>query len=391
MIRAFFAGERPIKIMTKSANDNARADAVSGGYPTTDAAPQIDDVRIVETRELVRPDELIHGLPAAPIARHIAARRDEIHRVLTRASDRLLVVVGPCSIHGRDVALAYAEKLLPTARELAADLLVVMRVYFEKPRTAVGWKGLINDPNLDGSFKINDGLRLAREILIDINKMGLACGTEFLDVITPQYYADLIGWGAIGARTTESQIHRELASGLSCPIGFKNGTDGNIKIAVDAIRAASQPHHFLSVTKRGRSAISTTTGNENCHVILRGGGGRANYDAQSVETLSQLLAKAALPPRAMIDCSHANSGKDPAKQAGVSADVARQVAGGDYRVVGAMIESHLVAGRQECEPGRELVFGQSITDGCAGWEETETMLRGLAEAVQARRRLPDGD
>jgi 3-deoxy-7-phosphoheptulonate synthase len=281
-------------------------------------------------------------------------------------------------------AREYAGKLKEAKDGLAADLLIVMRVYFEKPRTTVGWKGLLNDPKLDGSFHINEGLQVARHLLLELNASGLPAGCEFLDMITPQYLADLVSWGAIGARTTESQVHRELASGLSCPVGFKNGTDGNVRIAIDAIRAAQAPHHFLSVTKDGHSAIVSTTGNEDCHVILRGGK-QPNYDAATVNAAAKNLAEAGIPARIMIDFSHGNSGKDPQRQLDVGADVSLQVAGGDERIFGVMIESHLKAGRQDLLPGKELIYGLSITDACIGWEDSYRLLAGLAEAVRKRR------
>lgn len=346
-----------------------------------------DDVRIKEIKELVPPSHLFREFPASDRAVELTyeTRRD-IHRILHGSDDRLLVVVGPCSIHDVDAALEYAGRLKRVREALVDDLIVVMRVYFEKPRTTVGWKGLINDPMLDGSFRINEGLRIARHLLIDLNELGVPAATEFLDLITPQYVADLISWGAIGARTTESQVHRELASGLSCPVGFKNGTDGNLKIAVDALRASRQPHHFLSVTKGGHSAIVATQGNEDCHVILRGGK-QPNYDAASVDQAARELAAAGLEPRIMIDFSHANSLKDPQKQLLVNADVAKQISAGDLRISGVMIESHLVAGRQDLVPGCTLTYGQSITDGCISWEQTESALEELALAVRARRRV----
>ena len=353
----------------------------------SDSAVKIDDIRIIATKELVAPRSLISRMPAAPVAATVHRAREAVHRILSGADSRLLAIVGPCSIHDRDAALEYAERLRAQAEKTARDLLVVMRVYFEKPRTTVGWKGLINDPHLDDSFEINEGLALARGILLEINRLGVPCGTEYLDVISPQYYADLISWGAIGARTTESQGHRELASGLSCPVGFKNGTDGNVKIAADAVRAASQPHHFLSVTKEGKSAISSTSGNEDCHIILRGGNGKPNYDSVSVENAVQELAKSGLPGKLMIDCSHANSEKDYRNQPKVCADIAKQIGGGDTRIIGVMIESNLVEGRQDIEPGRELIYGQSITDSCVGWEATTEMLAELAAAVKARQNL----
>jgi 3-deoxy-7-phosphoheptulonate synthase len=300
-----------------------------------------------------------------------------------------MVVIGPCSIHDTNAAMEFAHRLVQERERFIGELEIVMRVYFEKPRTTVGWKGLINDPYMDNSFRINDGLRLARELLLNINELGLPAGTEFLDMISPQYIADLISWGAIGARTTESQVHRELASGLSCPVGFKNGTDGNVKIAVDAIKAASQPHHFLSVTKGGHSAIVSTNGNEDCHLILRGGK-TPNYDAASVDAVCKDIAASGLASRLMIDASHANSSKKPENQVPVCADIARQIAAGDARIVGVMIESHLVGGRQDLIPGKELTYGQSVTDGCIDWESSVKVLEGLAEAVK-QRRLKDPD
>jgi 3-deoxy-7-phosphoheptulonate synthase len=304
--------------------------------------------------------------------------------VLHGADDRLLVVVGPCSIHDFDAAMEYAGRLAREMERHAEDLVIVMRVYFEKPRTTVGWKGLINDPRMDGSFRINEGVRLARRVLLEINELGLPCATEFLDTITPQYTADLIAWGAIGARTTESQVHRELASGLSCPVGFKNGTDGNVRIAVDAIRAASAPHHFLSVTKGGHSAIVSTTGNEDCHVILRGGK-QPNYDAESVDLCCRDIAAAGLAARVMVDFSHANSSKKFERQIDVAKDVAGQLATGDERIIGVMIESHLVEGRQDLSPGKPLEYGKSVTDACIGWDDTVGVLETLAQGVRQRR------
>ncbi|MEO7344390.1 MAG: 3-deoxy-7-phosphoheptulonate synthase, partial [Methylotenera sp.] len=304
--------------------------------------------------------------------------------ILHQADDRLLVIVGPCSIHDAEAGMEYARRLMDVRKNLNADLLIIMRVYFEKPRTTVGWKGLINDPHLDGSYRINEGLEIARKFLLDVNELGMPAGIEFLDTITPQYTADLVSWGAIGARTTESQIHRELASGLSCPIGFKNGTDGSVRVAIDAIKTAASPHHFLSVTKEGQSAIISTTGNEDCHVILRGGK-MPNYDAPSVDAACTSLASAGLAPRLMIDCSHANSQKQYQLQMEVARDVASQLSQGDARIIGMMVESHLNAGRQEHTPGCELVYGQSITDGCLGWEDTVVLLDMLASAVRARR------
>ena len=344
-----------------------------------------DDLRIREIKELVPPACVLREIPLSDNAAQTTFdTRQAIHRILHGADDRLLVITGPCSIHDVKAAKEYAGRLKVVKDTLAAELLIVMRVYFEKPRTTVGWKGLINDPRLDGSFSINDGIRIARELLLEINELGVPAGCEFLDMITPQYIADLVAWGAIGARTTESQIHRELASGLSCPVGFKNGTDGNIKIAVDAIRAAQAPHHFLSVTKDGHSAIVSTAGNEDCHIILRGGK-QPNFDAASVDDAGRGLAEAGLAQRLMIDFSHANSSKSAQKQVDVGADVARQVAGGEDRIFGIMLESHLKAGRQDLQPGKPLTYGQSITDGCISWEDSSKLFDTLAEAVRKRR------
>jgi 3-deoxy-7-phosphoheptulonate synthase len=344
-----------------------------------------DDVRIKEIKELVPPSHVLREFGITEVAaRTVVEARQQIHRVLHGADDRLVVIAGPCSIHDVKAAKEYAQRLIAAREKLGRELVLVMRVYFEKPRTTVGWKGLINDPKLDGSFSINEGLRIARQLLLDVNEMGLPVGCEFLDMITPQYIADLVSWGAIGARTTESQVHRELASGLSCPVGFKNGTDGNIRIAVDAIRAAQAPHHFLSVTKGGHSAIVSTTGNEDCHVILRGGKA-PNYDAANVDAAAKGLAEAGIPARVMIDFSHGNSSKDPQKQVEVGRDVARQVAAGDTRIFGIMMESHLKAGRQDLKPGAQLQYGVSITDGCLSWEDSLAVLEELAEAVRARR------
>ena len=344
-----------------------------------------DDLRIKEIKELVPPSHVVREFPVSEkAAKTVYDTRRDIHRILHGADDRLLVIMGPCSIHDVKAAKEYAARLKEAKDQLASELLVMMRVYFEKPRTTVGWKGLINDPRLDGSFRINEGLRIARELLLDLNDMGMPVACEFLDMITPQYIADLVSWGAIGARTTESQIHRELASGLSCPVGFKNGTDGNIRIALDAIRAAQSPHHFLSVTKGGHSAIVSTTGNEDCHIILRGGK-QPNYEAAYVEAAVRDLAEAGVPGRIMIDFSHGNSSKKPEKQVEVGRDVAKQIAGGQDRIFGVMAESHLKAGRQDLVPGKELVYGQSITDGCLGWEESRELLDILANAVVKRR------
>jgi len=345
-----------------------------------------DDLRIREIKELNPPSHVMREFPCTQQASEtVFAARQAMHRILHGMDDRLIVVIGPCSIHDTKAALEYASRLKPVRDRLQGELEIVMRVYFEKPRTTVGWKGLINDPGLDGSFEINRGIRVARELLLDINTQGLPAGCEFLDMITPQYIADLVSWGAIGARTTESQVHRELASGLSCPVGFKNGTDGNVKIAVDAIKAASQPHHFLSVTKGGHSAIVSTAGNEDCHVILRGGK-TPNYDSASVAAACQDMAKSGLAQRLMIDASHANSSKKPENQPLVAEDVARQLEAGETRIVGVMIESHLLGGRQDMVPGEPLVYGQSITDGCIDWDTSVAVLERLARAVKERRR-----
>ena len=346
-----------------------------------------DDLRIREITALIPPVDLIREHPRTEaITATVAQARRAAHDILHGTDDRLIVVIGPCSIHDPAAARDYAERLLAQRRRFADTLEIVMRVYFEKPRTTVGWKGLINDPRLDGSFRIDEGLRLARSLLLDINRLGMPAGSEFLDTISPQYIADLVAWGAIGARTTESQIHRELASGLSCPIGFKNGTDSDVRIAIDAVTAASQPHHFLAVTKEGRAAIAATTGNEDCHVILRGGK-LPNYDAASVDAASADAVKAGLTPRIMIDASHANSSKNPENQPKVVSAIAAQVASGDRRIIGTMIESHLVGGRQDLIPGQPLTYGQSITDGCIDWTTSVGVLEALAEAVRQRRRL----
>jgi len=343
-----------------------------------------DDLRISELKELSTPQEVMREIPRTLTAtRIVMAARNAIHAILHGTDDRLLVVVGPCSVHDPIAAVEYASRLAASRERLSDRLEIVMRVYFEKPRTTVGWKGLINDPDLDGSFDINKGLRLARNVLSAVNNLGLPAGTEFLDLTTPQYIADLVAWAAIGARTTESQIHRELASGLSCPVGFKNGTDGNVRIAAEAVKSASHPHHFMAVTKGGRSAIAATSGNEDCHVILRGGS-QPNYDSASVAAAAAELARAGVTPQMMIDASHANSGKKPENQPAVVADIARQISGGEQRIVGVMIESNLVGGRQDVVPGAELTYGQSITDGCIDWQTTVSALNLLAEAVAAR-------
>jgi 3-deoxy-7-phosphoheptulonate synthase len=344
-----------------------------------------DDLRIKEIKELAPPSHLIREFPCTEKASTVAFEsRQAMHAILHGMDDRLIVVIGPCSIHDPKAAVEYAERLKLERERLRGELEIVMRVYFEKPRTTVGWKGLINDPDLDGSFRINHGLRVARELLLDINERGLPAGCEYLDMITPQYIADLVSWGAIGARTTESQVHRELASGLSCPVGFKNGTDGNVKIAAEAIRAAQQPHHFLSVTKGGHSAIVSTKGNEDCHIILRGGK-QPNFDAVSVESACQELARNGLAQRLMIDASHANSQKKHENQLAVADSIAQQLEAGDARIVGVMVESHLVGGRQDLVTGKPLTYGQSITDACLGWDDSIKLLDRLAAGVRGRR------
>ena len=355
-----------------------------------------DDLRIQTLEPLSPPSQVMAQFQRTPAAgTTVSAARKAAHAILHGHDDRLLVVIGPCSIHDPKAALEYAH-LVQTARaQYGRDLEIFMRVYFEKPRTTVGWKGLINDPHLDGSFQINEGLRIARGLLLAINDLGVPAACEFLDVITPQYIADLVGWGAIGARTTESQIHREMASGLSCPVGFKNGTDGNIRIAIDAIKAAAQPHHFLAVTKDGRAGVAATTGNRDCHVVLRGGLA-PNYDALNVAAACGEMAAQGLTPTVMIDASHANSSKNPENQTKVMDDVALQLSGGDTWIIGVMIESHLVAGRQDLKPGQPLTYGQSITDGCIDWATSLQGLERLAVGVAARRRarsaapLPQG-
>ena len=359
-----------------------------GSVPTSEPASapkRTDDLRISGVRALIAPQLLLEELPvdAASLAT-VTNARQAVHRILHGADNRLVAVVGPCSIHDSGAALEYAAKLKEAAQRHAADLLIVMRVYFEKPRTTVGWKGFINDPRLDGSFAINEGLRLARKLLLEINHMGLPAGTEFLDLLSPQYISDLIAWGAIGARTTESQTHRQLASGLSCPVGFKNGTDGSIRVAVDALRAAAAPHAFMGMTKTGQAAIFETVGNEDCHVILRGGKA-PNYDAANVEAAAKELAAAGLAPHLMVDFSHANASKRFEKQIEVAADVAGQLAAGDERIVGVMVESHLNAGRQDLVPGKPLAHGVSITDPCLGWDDTAALLETLSRGVRERR------
>ena len=352
-------------------------------------APHTDDLRIRRIDALVPPAQLIAELPCSETASEtVDGSRRALHRILHGQDDRLAVVIGPCSIHDPDAALEYARRLRPLRDALAGELEIVMRVYFEKPRTTVGWKGLINDPYLDETYRIDEGLRIARQLLIDINRLGVPAASEFLDVISPQYIGDLISWGAIGARTTESQVHRELASGISAPIGFKNGTDGNIRIATDAIQSASRGHHFLSVHKNGQVAIVHTAGNQDCHVILRGGK-TPNYDAAHVAAACADLEKAGLPATLMVDCSHANSHKQHERQKDVAADIAQQIESGSRQVFGVMLESHLVAGAQKFNAGQDdvcqLVYGQSITDACLGWSDTVAVLEQLSQAVQTRR------
>jgi 3-deoxy-7-phosphoheptulonate synthase len=345
-----------------------------------------DDLRIKRTEVVVPPDVLEREFPETDAASStIYESRNQILEILSGRDRRLLVVAGPCSIHDPKAAREYAGLLKSAIAELSQNLLTVMRVYFEKPRTTVGWKGLLNDPYLDQSFKINDGLRLARHLLLDLAEMGVPSGTEFLDMITPQYVAGLVSWGAIGARTTESQVHRQLVSGLSCPVGFKNATSGDTQVAVEAVLSAAQPHTFLGHTKQGQSAIFVTTGNADCHVILRGGRKTVNYTAESVGQVCQQLEAAGLAPRVMIDCSHANSSKDYTKQAAVCRDVARQIENGSKQIFGVMLESNLVAGAQKFTAGHPLVYGQSITDACMGWDETLVLLRELAAAVRSGR------
>ena len=359
-------------------------------YQSVEKTSQTDDERIKDITVLPPPEHLIRFFPirGTPVETLITQTRKSIHNIMAGKDDRLLVVIGPCSIHDPAAALDYARRLQSVRAQYKDTLEIVMRVYFEKPRTTVGWKGLINDPYLDESYRIDEGLRIARQLLIEINRLGVPAGSEFLDVISPQYIGDLISWGAIGARTTESQVHRELASGLSAPIGFKNGTDGNIRIATDAIQSASRGHHFLSVHKNGQVAIVNTKGNKDCHVILRGGKA-PNYDAASVEAACLELEASKLPPSLMVDFSHANSSKQHERQIDVARDVAAQIAGGSRRIFGAMVESHIHAGAQKFTPGKDdvnaLEYGKSITDACIGWDGTQTVLQLLADAVRARR------
>jgi len=348
------------------------------------------DLRIKAIKNVVLPTALHAEFPATKESQKLTCEtREAIHNVLHGGDDRLVVVVGPCSIHDPEAAMDYASRLKEIKGRLNDQLLIIMRVYFEKPRTTVGWKGLINDPMLDGSFRINHGLRLARKVLLDLTNMGIPTATEFLDLITPQYVTDLISWGAIGARTTESQVHRELASGLSCPVGFKNSTDGGLQNAMDAIRAASQPHHFLSMTMDGKSAIFSTTGNEDGHIILRGGI-VPNYDRSNVREAEEKLESYGMTPNVMVDCSHANSMKQPEKQVDVASDIADQISAGDKHIIGVMIESHINAGRQDIEPGKELKYGVSITDACISWDDTVDVLESLAKAVTNRRQAKAG-
>ena len=343
------------------------------------------DLRIASIKAVTPPTEICEEISITEAAAETTWRtRQAIGAILSGADQRLLVITGPCSIHDVNAAREYAGRLRGLIEKYQNDLLIVMRVYFEKPRTTVGWKGLINDPDLDNSFHINKGMRLARALLLDVNEMGVPAGTEFLDIITPQYVVDLVSWGAIGARTTESQVHRELASGLSCPVGFKNGTNGSIRVAVDALRAASVPHHFLSMRKEGNSAIYTTRGNDACHIILRGGK-QPNFDSASIAAAADELTAVGLAPRIMVDFSHANSRKQYRKQLQAGADVCQQIAGGEYRIFGVMIESHLQEGRQDVLPGQPLVYGQSITDACLGWDDTVELIDALAQASGARR------
>ena len=371
--------------MTINRLDDARHDQEVGSRASTRDTTRIDDTRIDAVRPLMTPALLQEKLPVSEATLALVERsRADVARVLHGTDDRLVVGVGPCSIHDHGQAIEYARRLKPLADELTGELLVVMRVYFEKPRTTVGWKGYINDPHLDGSFAINEGLERARRLLMEIVELGLPAGTEFLDLLSPQFIADLVAWGAIGARTTESQSHRQLASGLSCPVGFKNGTDGGVRVAADAILAARAPHAFMGMTKMGQAAIFETRGNDDCHVILRGGKA-PNYDAASVAAACEALRSSGLREQVMVDVSHANSSKQHRRQIEVAQDVAAQVAAGERRIVGVMIESHLEEGRQELKPGVPLAHGISITDACISFAQTEPVLRALAEAVRRRR------
>ena len=349
-------------------------------------AQQTKDLRIIGTKEIQSPEDLMKELPLSDkAAETVVKAREEIYDVLDGKDDRLVVIIGPCSIHDPDAAIEYADRLLALKQELSQELIIVMRVYFEKPRTTVGWKGLINDPDLDGSFHINKGVRKARELLLTLAEKGMPAGHEYLDLVSPQYISDLVSWGAIGARTTESQGHRELASGLSCPVGFKNGTDGGVQVAIDAMRAAKGSHHFISITLQGHSAIFTTSGNEYTHVILRGGSNRPNFDRVSVADATERLQAVGLNPRLMVDCSHANSQKVFAKQNEVCRDVIHQIKTGQDNIFGLMIESHLVEGRQDFKVGADLTYGQSITDACIGWQDSAQLLRELAAGIREKR------
>ena len=380
-------GRRGENIAMRTLDDPSHDREIGQRRPTRDTT-RIDDTRIEAVRPLITPALLAERLPVSDATLALVeASREAISRVLHGEDDRLVVVVGPCSIHDRDAALEYADRLAAEARALGDALVVVMRTYFEKPRTTVGWKGYINDPHLDGTFAMNEGLELARALLLEIVERGLPVGTEFLDLLSPQFISDLVAWGAIGARTTESQTHRQLASGLSCPVGFKNGTDGDVRVAADAIVAAAAPHAFMGMTKMGQAAIFETRGNADCHVILRGGV-QPNYDAQGVDAACALLRAAGLREQVMIDCSHANSAKQFGRQLEIGTDIAARVAAGECRIVGVMIESHLEPGRQDLVPGRPLARGVSITDACLGWAQTAPLLRELADAVRARRRRP---
>jgi len=366
------------------------SEPLNGRYPLSEKTSQTDDERIVDVTPLPPPEHLIRFFPirGTAVEKLVADTRERIRQIMSGGDDRLLVIIGPCSIHDPAAALEYAARLKALREQHADTLEIVMRVYFEKPRTTVGWKGLINDPYLDESYRIDEGLRMARQLLLEINRLGMPAGSEFLDVISPQYLGDLIAWGAIGARTTESQVHRELASGLSAPIGFKNGTDGNIRIASDAIQSASRPHHFLSVHKNGQVAIVETKGNPDCHLILRGGKA-PNYSAAHVEAACKDLEAAKLPATLMVDCSHANSSKQHEKQIEVAADIGAQISGGSRSIFGVMVESHLNAGAQKFTPGKDdatkLAYGQSITDACIGWDDSVGVIETLAAAVKARR------
>ena len=345
-----------------------------------------DNLRIASIKAVSTPESVSQELPVnEAVVNTIDQARTSVGRILAGDDDRLLAIVGPCSIHDPAAAKEYAQKLSKLRDELNNDIAIIMRVYFEKPRTTVGWKGLINDPDLDNSYNIDKGLRVARQLLLDLNESGMPAGVEYLDLLTPQYIADLVSWGAIGARTTESQLHREMGSGLSCAVGFKNGTDGNIKVAVDAIQSARNPHRFLSLTAEGVASIFETTGNEQTHVILRGGSSGPNYAPAHISETAAMLEKAGLPARIMVDCSHANSEKKHQQQINVAQNIGEQIASGDQRIFGVMVESHLVEGRQDIQPGEKPVYGQSITDACLGWEHTETLLRDLAASVRARR------